>query len=51
MVVRRWSRLINDMRCDVDLILHANYLKVNNEEQIQINITKEKVKESIKNTN
>lgn len=42
-VIERWGRLANDMRCDVSLILHANSLKVNNDDQSQVNLTKEKV--------
>jgi DNA helicase MCM9 len=32
------------MRCDLEIIMHANYVKVNNDEQTQIHITKEKEK-------
>jgi DNA helicase MCM9 len=42
--MQRWNRLIENMRCDVDLILYANFVRVNNDEQTQINITKEKEK-------
>lgn len=42
-MIQRWGRLANDMRCDIELVLVANYIKVNNQEQTQINITKEKV--------
>ena len=32
------------MRCDVELIIHANYIKINNEQQSRITLTNEKVK-------
>ena len=38
-VLQRWNRLVEDMRDEAELILHANYVKVNNEEQSYINIT------------
>ena len=44
MAIQRWNRLTNDLRCDLDIILHANYLRVNNDEQNHIHITKEKEK-------
>ncbi len=31
------------MRCSLELVLHANYLKVDNEEENDVKLTKEKV--------
>jgi hypothetical protein len=43
LVIERWGRLSNELRCSIEIIIHANYVKVNNEEQAHIQITKEKV--------
>ena len=40
-VLKRWNRLVEEMRCDLEIVLHANYIKVNNDEHSQIHITKE----------
>ena len=31
------------MRCDIELVIHANFVKVNNDDNTHIHITKEKV--------
>ena len=44
LVINKWSRSEPNMRCDVELIIHANYIKINNEQQSRITLTNEKVK-------
>jgi DNA helicase MCM9 len=46
-VIERWSRLVPEMRADIDLIIHANFVTVNNDEQSHVNITKEKEKQFV----
>lgn len=45
LVIERWARLSIEMRADIDLIIHANFITVNNEEQSHVNITSEKEKQ------
>lgn len=38
---------MENMRCEIDLILLANHIKINNQEQSQIQLTKEKEKQFV----
>jgi hypothetical protein len=33
------------MRCDLNIVMHANFIKINNQQQNQIILTTEKIKE------
>jgi DNA helicase MCM9 len=40
-VKRRWKFMWENQRCDLELVLEANYLHINNEQKFQVNITEE----------
>jgi DNA helicase MCM9 len=42
-VIYRFNKTQVDKRCELELVIHANFIKVNNDEQQQIHITKEQV--------
>ena len=44
-MIERWARLVPEMRANIDMIIHANFILVNNDEQSHVNITKEKEKQ------
>jgi DNA helicase MCM9 len=44
LVLRQWKRPEPNMRCEIEIIMHANYIKINNQQQTHSVITEEKVK-------
>ena len=45
-VIERWNRLVAGSKNETEIILHANYIKVNNEDQAYVNITAAQVYKS-----
>jgi DNA helicase MCM9 len=43
-VIERWNRLVAGSKNETEIILHANYIKVNNEDETYVNITAVQVK-------
>ena len=43
-VLERWNRIISGAKNETEIILHANHVKVNNEDQTYVNITATQVK-------
>jgi DNA helicase MCM9 len=44
LVLRQWKRPEPNMRCEIEIIMHANYIKIYNQQQTHSVITEEKVK-------
>lgn len=44
-VVQRWKPFHQDSRCDVEIVLKANYIQVNNEQLMGVTIDEEVRKE------
>lgn len=43
-VIERWNRLVAGSKNETEIILHANYIKVNNEDATYVNINAVQVK-------
>jgi DNA helicase MCM9 len=43
--MRRWKPLYHDERCEVEIVLLANHIRINNEQKVGIGMTSEMDKE------
>lgn len=44
-VMRRWKPVYHEERCDVEIVLLANHVRINNEQKLGIGMTSEMDKE------
>lgn len=44
-VLRRWRNVFDEQRCDIELFVYANHIRVNNEQRMGVGVTDEMRKE------